>query len=174
MKKFTFFCLLCLFVCFMCSSVFAGGGKAYIPHYLAYSDGTVIVVPFFYMSNITGNDITVEITLYQQNNSSGNAAVLVDGDDNGSTGILRAVNVSSYDESPTSGASVKFCIAPYETAYFFIQLTSGTELGYGVIEWSQNSDVIVGLIGYEVCTTSISNNSFKAERTISINNGNPF
>ncbi|MCK5058624.1 MAG: hypothetical protein KAT34_18365, partial [Candidatus Aminicenantes bacterium] len=124
-KPFTLFLGLIL----VCGSLFAGKGTAYVSHYCA----TVSVTPYFNLSNITGQDVTVEVVFYRQNNSSGNPVVLLDGDDNPATGTIRVDNAFNYDESPGSGASVKFNIAPYETVVISLNISSGTEIGYGRI-----------------------------------------
>lgn len=155
------------------STLFPGNGSAFISHYCASYSGGVAVIPYFYFSNITGSNVSIEIVLYEQNNSSGNPVVLLDGDDSPTTGDVRAENITSYDENTVNGATVKFVIAPYETAVLSINLSSGTKMGYGRIEYSQGSASLITLIAHGVVVVTNST-SLRSERTIPINNGLPF
>ena len=137
--------------------LFAGSVKTYISHFVTSSSEYC----YLYLSNITDENVTVEITLYKDDGS-----VLLD---NGS-GIFNGVNFSDYTESPTSGASVKFTIDPNESGQFSIHVSSGVIHGYGKIEYTGEHP---GLIGSMVIIhTNLS--TMRSERTIAINNGLPF
>jgi hypothetical protein len=109
MRRFIFLVFISLFL--MASTLFPGVGKAYISHYVTSGSEYCYV----YLSNITDEEITVEITMYKRDGS-----VLYET----GSGIFSGNNVASYDESPSSGASVKFTIDPNESGYFCIHSSS--------------------------------------------------
>ena len=160
--------------------VVGGSGTCYIPHYNIYYNEIFYLktaYTYFFVSNITGSNIDVEITFYKANSGD----ILLDGDDSTTEGFFRAENVLSYDESPVSGSSVKFSIAPHKTAKFSLKDEDEDECsvyGYGVIEWSQNSSVLKGLIahGMVIATDGYLNSSNvrKSGVCIPINEGQPF
>ena len=147
-----------LFLSFLMGTVlFAGSVKAYISHFVTSSSEYC----YLYLSNITDEDVTVEVTLYEDDGS-----VLYDS----GSGIFSGNNFSDYTESPPSGASVRFTIEPNESGQLSIHVTSGVIHGYGKIEYTGEHP---GLIGSMVIIhTNLS--TWRSERTIAINNGLPF
>jgi hypothetical protein len=109
------------------------------------------------------------------NSSTGGPNVLLDGDDNTTTGAIWGTNVNSYDESPASGSSVIFVIHPYESASVSFSRTADDK-GYGVIEWVQSSDNLNALIGVviEQVTKEETSRSRMSRSIVPINNGATF
>ena len=177
--------LVCLF-----TSVGALGyeGKAYLSMYDMMSSSNVLIRQYVsthvFLSNTSGHDTDVQVTLYNQNNVNGQPQILLDGDDNLLTGTFNAsTNAVNYNESPTNtGASVEFTIKPYESVIFTINYAAAPAwsprvTGYGVIEWSQPTETIFSLLGnaYSKITQLYSTGQYITwSVVIPINNGNPF
>jgi hypothetical protein len=165
------FIIITLLVFASITPVFAGQGKAIIPHYVSnYTSAQSYRVPFTYITNITNSTITVTLTFYD---NTGN--VITDGDGSSATGVIMGSGLTTnYNESVT-GASVSFDIPAHNTVNVQLRCSSWQH-GYGTIEWSQNSQELHGLVAY--CFNSMYSlgisSAYKVERYIPINNGMPF
>lgn len=125
-------------------NVYAGSGKAIIPHWLS---DTISQHSAFYISNITGHDLQVQVTFYKEDGT--------------------AISPTLY----TDFAAANTEIPARSSAHVVMQYASGHAYGYAVIEWQNKStdDDTVGLVagGYRtVGTTRI--------YSIPVNNGVPF
>lgn len=148
------------------SPCLAASGKAIIPRYTFYTGYKA----YFALSNITGSPVDVALTFIRQHNSSGQPNILTDCNTSSSAGTFvlgYGTSVTNYSE--TSGASVKFTIAPYESAELYIVPNAGgscvaADGGYGFIEWTQSSSQApVALVAHSY-----------GETTVPINGGLPF
>lgn len=158
---------------------FAGSGKAFIPYVNGADAYPFAADTHVHLSNITSEPVDVEITFYRGQNSghsaTGAPSILLDGDDSLSTGIITGYRAMAYDESPASGSSVKFTIYPYESIVIsFSKLANDS--GYGFVEWTQDADNLVSLLGVVIEQVSkIENDKARMSRTLyQLNNGNPF
>lgn len=175
MKKLkVLFMNLVLVMCMLGSSTSASAST--------YSSGKAII-PFFhenpnywtgyYVSNITDNPINVTVKFYDSNGT------LVTDDGSSTTGritvasggYLAPLNYNDHNADST----VTFTINAHCTAYFKMDLTTDTYVGYGDIQWQQNGSITQGL----VCTgiswlTNPDNPNFPDRLPIDINGGLPF
>ncbi len=175
MKKIIICFAVALSIVMSSSAVFAGSGKAFIPSWRVFRDASSSThyETKIWLSNISDSTISLTITLYSQDNSSGYPTVFSDDTE------LHCVNYSgTYNENPTTG-SVTFDIAPYETCYF--QAYSGNDqsdtYGHGFIEWTAADDEnqpALGLVAHGYTKYINLGNTRSYAYDITINGGNPF
>lgn len=107
----------------------AAQGRAAIPNFVVDSSG---FWTYLYLSNITGNDLEVEVDLYnmdgtmmQDNNSATSGKVT----------MSPQTLINSYSEN--NGNTASFVIGPHQT--ISINLAPGTfNQGHGFIRWKQD------------------------------------
>ena len=118
MKKYT----LALFALALFSTAFAGSGKAIIAH--ANANDTTGSTTVYYISNITGHDLEVTVTFYDQN---GNVTT-------------SGVSYSNFITGNTEIAAGKTGIVTFAPTTWLY--------GYAVIEWNNTGtdDDVLGLI----------------------------
>ncbi len=158
------------------SIVFASQGKAFIPSWRVYRDTNpnTHYATHIWLSNISDSIITVTITLYSKDNTSGSPTVFsVDS-------AMNCTNYSgsSYTENPTTG-SVEFEIDPYETSRFTIYSASeySDTFGYGFVEWEEkgsNNLPTLGLVAQGYLQYHHFDDTRSYAYDITINGGNPF
>lgn len=158
---------------FTSNAVFAGSGKAIFPHWMgAYSSPSYFRMSYINCSNITDSELTVSIKFYYTNNDT--TYTLQDGDDNTTTGAIRAsvnTTLTSYDDNPAN-ASVTFKLDGGESTQIYVAPTS-LLFGYGTIEWTQDSDNVCGLVASHL--HQYKNTTYgKGDTMYLINNGLPF
>jgi hypothetical protein len=155
---------LTLMICLLGLSTVTYGntGKAIItPTEFTYYSSSNYFEPQFYFSNITNNPLTVTITLYDKTGS-----ILT-------SGFHISNNVSNPNTSP-SNASLSFDLAANATCTLKIWLSSSSDnYGYGIIEWTQNSTAICGLIAHG-CDWYKNVSGAWTSYALPINNGLPF
>lgn len=138
MRKFVLSLLLGVSILFSGNLCFAAGGSAVMPvckNYKISSQETYNTQ--IYLSNVTDASIDVTITIF---NYDGTIVK-----DSGST-LFRAGNVSNFNGNPTSNDSATFTLAANNSAYFIFENASSSQYGYALIEWSQTSNAIYGLL----------------------------
>lgn len=161
MKRTLFSIALFLMIASPC---LAASGKAIIPRYVYFSGQNSCLS----LSNITGSQVDVSLTLLKQNNSSGQYNILTDCNASSTAGaflIGHGSHVTNYSET-TPGVSAKFTIAAYETVEFYItnSCNASGEAGYGFIEWYQSSSMnTVALVAH-----------LFGQSSVQINGGLPF
>lgn len=122
----------------LATGVYAKTGSAIIPH---FQNGNDNYMGLFFITNITEQPINVKVTFYKTDGG------LIVGDDNvRTTGITRCggASVINYNEN-LEDATVSFTLGANATVWVY-QVNSN--IGYGMIEWSQNSKATVGLISF--------------------------
>jgi len=150
-------------------------GRAYIPHFYSYYDGTTTFTNF-YISNKSNQSIDVKVALYGHQNNLGAPNLLADASTSSTSGIIRSpADLPNYSET-TPGYSATFTLPAYQTTY--IQLLppsspSGVlEFGYGKIEWSTPTEGISGALLAHGFARYVSGAYYQS--SIIINGGNPF
>lgn len=160
---------LCLF---MSISVFAQTGKATINHYQSsYHNSTSRLESHVHLSNISDSMTTVKITFYDK---TGN--VLTDSDNNSTTGLLRADNISAYSDS-SSSYSVQFNLDANNSTRVSIHNALTSDLyGYAVVEWSKPESTAPSLGAYSLIGHTYNYRVYNGTGyySVPVNNGNPF
>ena len=113
------------------ASALAAQGSASIPHFLTDNASTGLWT-FYYLSNITGNNLEVEIDLYNRDGT------LMQDDNSATTGLITMAPlalVNSYSEN--GGNTAKFTIGPHQTVSLQLAPTP-TNWGHGFIRWKQD------------------------------------
>ena len=137
----------------------SSSGKAYIPMFYTSSADKCL----YDIANITDNAISVTVTMYAYDGT------LVTDDGSKTTGkITTSSNVSDYNDANTT-STLSFTIGAHCSAQFYINNSTSSSFGYGLISWSQNSSVVQGLVAQGSYYNS-SNSRF----AIIINGGMPF
>ena len=163
MRKIVLFVLL-LALLVISSVVQAKSGSAVIPFYYfhrnsAYSDVTKSI---FYISNITDQLISVNVTLFSYD---GTIYKVASGDH------VNIYNTNSYNLNNIN-STISFELNPNTTTYMVFSTDLNLKrYGYGVIEWTQDSNNTYGLVA--------SGSFLHSEPTVSrfalqINEGMPF
>lgn len=118
-------------------------------------------------SNITVASINVTVTFF---NYDGTVIK-----DSGST-LFSSNNANSFNGNPTSNKSATFSIDANESAYIVFQATSPYKYGYMLVEWSQDSNAIYGLLanGRYFHSQLATDKEREAMYSIPINAGKPF
>lgn len=154
------------------SLVYAKSGSAILPAVEAYYISSQQYSRYMmFISNITDEDIDVTLTFYNDDGS-----IYQDGDDSKTAGEFQTSKgtVTNWDDNPT-GASVTFTLAGRDTTILEFRGDDPNRFrGHGIIEWSQDSDELQGLVvgaNYEFWQ-----NSFQTwvDDYEYINNGLPF
>jgi len=170
MKKSKLFILLiCILVCAFGFNTYAtstsstyASGKAVIPSFTQQAN----IDTNLNVSNITNAPINVTITLYNYDGT-----VITD-DNDANAGKIRGTNLLNYDDQNTN-TTASFTLNGHSTGVVNIYFYTSLNYGYGVIQWSQDSDNINGL----VVQGSYLNRETTGETSrygIPINNGMPF
>ena len=143
---------------------YAASGSAIIPYFHAETT-TGINYTKIYISNITNNPINVKVTLFSKDGTIfKNVGNL----------IYRSENLENFNTN-LSDASLSYTL--YNNKSSMIMFTHvANEFGYGLIEWTQDSDSVYGLVamGKEVQNP---NKDFRGDPVFTnypINNGLPF
>jgi len=136
--------LLCLvvMVCLLgvAGTAFGNSGGANIAPFSTGVNNGANYYDYILISNITNSDVTVTITLYFSDGT-----IIKDIDNNASTGILRATNVSSYSDNLAS-ASQTFTLGAHQTSNMSLINNSSLTYVYGRIEWSQDNSTTNSLL----------------------------
>lgn len=145
------------------------GSTIVSPIYAQFNSGTDFQDETLYLTNITASNIDVKVTYY---NESG--AVVQDGDDAKGSGTIRNQKgtVTNWDDNPAN-ASVSFTLAGNDTTWVLFRPAVAIT-GYAVVEWSQTSDAVKGLIGGIVYEFYHQGNVQFVRDFEPINNGMPF
>ena len=150
----------------------SNSGSAIIPHYVASRtvDQKSMLYTWFFVSNITDQDINVEVTFYRNDGS-----IVHDTDNDPKGGTLRAYSVSNYKQH-LSDTSLSFTIGPNSSGQFEIVSYEHWEYskmgGYGIIKWEQNSKAVQGLVAHAL--EFYEWDKVKSQTSVHINNGLPF
>lgn len=139
---------LLLFAVFVSCSVFAGSGKAIIPHWSGDINGGAST--YIYLSNVTDNTLNVKVTFF---------------DDNG-------IEVSAYTVGNLINNNTQ--LAANSTAIINVRPPS-RRTGYGVIEWSNlyGDNDTVGVVAYAERIV-VNNGTRRADIAVPVNQGLPF
>lgn len=180
MKKSLILCVVVMILFLVnVAPIFAASGKAVIPKYHYYTNTSIgrSWVTTYYISNVTGANIHVTLKFYKKPADTA-PALLKDSGNSPDTGFLIAADVLNYDET-ISNASATFDVAPYTTGQFAIMSSTDTGggTGYGVVEWTQDSEAVVGLVAQGVLQygpLGYNANIVPSFASISINDGKPF
>lgn len=145
----------------------AASGKAMIAPYVTESSSTgTVCKSYIYLSNITDAPLSIKMTLYKTDGS-----VLLDTGNSISSGEIAGDSLGDYSENVTNG-SVSFSLAAHSSGR--VRITSSDyRIGYGIIEWTQDSQVAYGLIATGESHASLSSGVGFCWN-ININNGLPF
>lgn len=155
----------------LASTAQAKSGSAIVPMGdTFYTSTTHYYFKHLYITNITGSNIDVKVTFYDETGSA-----VQDGDDSATTGAIRydVGTLTNWDDNATN-ASVSFTLGGNDTSRVVFVPTSH-KYGYAVIEWSQTSDEILGLLAmldFEYYYNSTE--KFYFTNNVPINNGMPF
>lgn len=156
MKRLTFICLTSLMLVAMGGVAHAGSGKAIVPHWQVYQDGTGSNnnPTFIFLSNITTHDLVVNITMYNLD------------------GTMFTNGTFQYNNFHASNTE----IMAGESAYLKVIGVIGNPnaYGYAVIEWeNKNMDHdAVGLVAWGMKFRE--GMEYNKGYSIPINSGNPF
>lgn len=160
MKKLLVILLVGMCLLGVAGVTYGKSGSAVIPsfwnQYFSASNKkwTVILV-----SNITDEPIAVKLTFFSKDGS-----ILTTG--------ITSENVSNFTTSVTN-ASCSFDLTGKTTGNIVID-TSSLNYGFGLIEWSQDSNTVYGLVAHGAQTHMISTSTGYNRYAIPINNGLPF
>ena len=138
-------------------------GKAVIPSYTTNSNSCC----YCFVSNITDNPINVTVTLYDMDGS-----IVIDDNDASAGRITNVSGLLNYcDEN--SNSSLTFTLNAHSTGVFSLPFTTSLHIGYGVINWFQDSNALQGLVAWGAeCYTEASGDADRA--SFEINSGLPF
>ena len=143
--------------------VSANSGSAIIPYFHAET-ATGINYTKIYISNITNNPINVKVTLFSKDGFVfKNVGSLITG-----------TNMEGFN-SNLSDASFSYTLDSNKSSMFMFNHTS-REFGYGLIEWTQDSDSVYGLVamGKEIQNPRSDYSGDPVFSNYPINNGLPF
>ncbi|MCG8525136.1 MAG: hypothetical protein MI748_02065 [Opitutales bacterium] len=158
-------------------TLIAGTGSATIPCFELYKNGTQTTLLQIYLSNVTNEDVTAVVTLTTGSDNNGDSEILLDGDDNKTTGMITGFGeFKSYDESPVAGGSVEIELSAFETIKLAIAKTSQASdsiFGFGKIEWFNASNQPTALIAHARWQHNHTDSTAK-HAALPINNGKPF
>lgn len=169
MRKFVLSMFVVFSVLLSGNLCFAASGSAVMPvckNYKISNQETYNSI--IYLSNITGASIDIKITIFNYDGS-----VVKDP----ASTLFRVGNVSSFNGNPTSNNSATFTVAANNSAYFIFENATSSSYGYAIIEWTQDSNVIYGLLcharefHYRDISPSITR---EYAYSIPINGGQPF
>jgi hypothetical protein len=134
-----------------------------------YTSTTLYYFKHLYITNVTSSNINVTITFYDDT-----GAAVQDGDDSTTTGSIRkdVGTVTNWDDNATN-ASVTFTLGGNDTTRINF-VPSSHVYGYAVIEWSQTSDEILGLLALLEFEYYYSTDKFFYSDNVPVNNGIPF
>lgn len=134
-----------------------------------YTSTTYYYQKSLYITNITNSDINVTITFYDET-----GAAVQDGDDTKTTGSIRnnRGTVTNWDDNATN-ASVSFTLAGNDTTTVTF-VPASSVYGYAVIEWSQTSDAILGLLAMLEFEYFYNTDKYYYTDNVPVNNGMPF
>ncbi|MCG8515670.1 MAG: hypothetical protein MI740_16130 [Halanaerobiales bacterium] len=145
----------------------ANSGSAIIPHYQAYVNEQFRYYTWVYLSNITDQDINVEVILYKRDGT-----ILFDTDNN-----ISGYYLSNYNEN-LPNATLSFTLGPNSFGKFGISSYDhhdiATTAGYGIIKWEQDSKAVHGLVAQAIGFLVLKSNPVHPQLSIPINNGLPF
>jgi len=159
-KLFLTLLILTFFISYISRPSFAASGKAIIPPGdFRHITSSAYYEQIYFVANITSSPIIVKITIYNQSGSMIR------------TGFTSfSSNLTNFIVNP-GDSSVSFTLSANATgAVLYTPTTIG--FGYGIIQWSQNSSELFGLIAdvKEGLTTSLG----YAFRTLLVNSSMPF
>lgn len=147
----------------MSFSAQAAQGRAAIPHFVIDSSG---LYTFFYLSNITGKDLEVEVDLYNMDGTMMQ-------DDNSATGGTVRMSpqnlINNYSENGSYTAS--FTIGPHQTVALSIRPAAYNH-GHGFIRWKQDGTRRKAMLAHGRSYRGQSSREFAW--AIPINNGKTF
>jgi hypothetical protein len=137
-------------------------GKAVIPAYLTSSSAKTV----FSVSNITDEQISVTVTLYEKDGT------IITDDNSSSAGRITGSNLLNYDDQNTD-STLTFTLDAHCTGYFSTNYTSSVKFGYGVIQWQQDSNALLGLVVVGAENIYVDTDA-DSRYLVPVNNGLPF
>ncbi len=170
MKRFkALFMSLVLATCLLGTSASANAasystGKALIPTYRTNAETSCN----YYVSNITDSPIDITITFYNEDGT-----LLID-DNSPTTGRIVAINsqlINFNDQNADS--SLTFTLNAHSSGLINLPTTTTPQVGYGIIQWTQNGKGLQGLVAWGQRLTQKTTGE-ESRSTIDINSGLPF
>ena len=157
--------LITIAICFIFTmGVAANSGSAVIPGFHIDKTSVYFITTAYYISNITPDPIDVELIIYKSDGTIMNDA----------SNYVYVYNALNFDDTSVEN-TFHFSLAGNQTCgmSFNHNLYNGQyEIGYGIIKWTQNSNVVHGLVARG--HTYYKHNSMCGYSSLTINEGQPF
>ncbi|OBP14412.1 hypothetical protein A5320_11590 [Rheinheimera sp. SA_1] len=149
--------------------VSAESGSSLVSHiYSVRTTSSNYAWNFIYLTNITDTNVRVSISMYREDGT-----LISDVDNNSSAGLLKASNVTAYNDVDLNN-SMSFTLDPKVTTRVWLDNPSSTEIiGYALVKWVKDGIPMQSeaLIGHAVAYRAYNGVGYYS---VPINDGKPF